>query len=149
MNKIFHNRALGAALCALLLSASASAADRNTATNSDTMRSGNMTESRKSSGAVDVGLVASGMRAEKVIGSTVYNQANESVGSIDDLIIEPTNRVVYAIVSVGGFLGVGDRLVAVPFDSINFRREDNDMRVVMSGSTKAQLEAMPEFRYTR
>lgn len=132
------------------------------ATRSETNRSGNTTTNTASpsragdknvgmaAGRIDTTRVAAGMRADKVIGSQVYNSTDESIGTIDDLIIEPNDRVVYAIVSVGGFLGVGDRLVAVPFDQISFqRRDENDTRLILANSTKAQLEAMPQFRYAR
>jgi sporulation protein YlmC with PRC-barrel domain len=117
-----------------------------TPSSSSQMKSGN----GMAAGRIDITRVAAGMRADKVIGAQVYNSANESIGTIDDLIIEPNDRVVYAIVSVGGFLGVGDRLVAVPFERVSFQREDDkDVRMILADSTKAQLEAMPQFRYAR
>lgn len=57
-----------------------------------------------------------GQRASKLIGSAAYNDQNEKIGSVDDLIVKDGNRIVMAIVSVGGFLGMGNKLVAVPFD---------------------------------
>jgi sporulation protein YlmC with PRC-barrel domain len=164
MKKIIRSTSLGVAVSALLAASAVGAANNatnaagNAAAGSNRMETGQpagngtantRTDARGATGKLDVSRVASGMRAEKVIGSTVYNQADESIGSIDDLIIEPNDRVVYAIVSVGGFLGVGDRLVAVPFNQMNFRRDNNDTRVVIADSSKAQLQAMPEFRYNR
>lgn len=113
------------------------------------MKSNTVGKTAVQSGMIDVTRVASGLRADKVIGAEVYNNANDSIGTIDDLIIEPNDRVVYAIVSVGGFLGIGDRLVAVPFDRITYRRDGDDVQMVLPESTKANLESMPEFRYTR
>ena len=65
---------------------------------------------------VDVARVALGHRASKLVGATVVNSADESIGKIDDLVVNPQDKVTYAIVSVGGFLGVGSKLVAVPFE---------------------------------
>lgn len=55
---------------------------------------------------VDVRTVATGYRSSKIVGSTVVNEANETVGKVDDLIVTPDNKVPFAILSVGGFLGV-------------------------------------------
>jgi PRC-barrel domain len=59
---------------------------------------------------VDPQTVATGFRSSKVVGSSVVNEANETVGAIDDLIVTPEERVPYAISSVGGFLGVGTKI---------------------------------------
>ena len=58
---------------------------------------------------VDPASLATGYRTSKVVGSTVVNEANETVGTIDDLIVTPTDNVPYAVLSVGGFLGMGAR----------------------------------------
>jgi sporulation protein YlmC with PRC-barrel domain len=59
-------------------------------------------------------------RASKVVGLNVYNEKNENVGSINDLLMEKNGSIKAAVISVGGFLGMGARLVAVPFDKIKF-----------------------------
>jgi hypothetical protein len=55
-----------------------------------------------------------------VVGLNVYNEKNENVGSINDLLMEKNGSIKAAVISVGGFLGMGARLVAVPFDKIKF-----------------------------
>jgi hypothetical protein len=55
-----------------------------------------------------------GRRISKLIGTAVYNDQNEKIGSLDDLIMKDGNTIVMAVVSVGGFLGMGNKLVAVP-----------------------------------
>lgn len=95
--------------------------------------------------SVDVGQLSMGYRASKIRGSTVYNDANAKVGAIDDLIVNRDDKVLYAIVSVGGFLGMGKHLVAVPYGAI--RIENNHM--VLPGATKDALKSMPEFKYAR
>ena len=67
---------------------------------------------------VDPATLATGYRTSKVVGSTVYNEANEAVGTIDDLIVTPSEKVPFAVLSVGGFLGMGTKYVVVPFSSL-------------------------------
>jgi sporulation protein YlmC with PRC-barrel domain len=62
-------------------------------------------------------------RASKVVGLSVYNDNNESVGSINDLLTDKNGNIKAVVVGVGGFLGVGEHLVAVPFDKIKFVNE--------------------------
>jgi hypothetical protein len=95
--------------------------------------------------AVDSAALRSGRRASKVIGSTVYNENNESVGEVDDIIIPPGGGAPVAVVSVGGFLGIGAKLVAVPYDRLQMNTERN--RWTMSGATKDSLTSLPTFTY--
>jgi hypothetical protein len=95
--------------------------------------------------SVDVTRVSNGYRAGKIIGAKVYNDADEEVGTIDDLIVNRDDRVPYATVSVGGFLGVGDKLVVVPFANLRLTPE----RVVFPGATKSALKELPEFKYAK
>jgi sporulation protein YlmC with PRC-barrel domain len=62
-------------------------------------------------------------RASKVVGLSVYNDNNESLGSINDLLTDKTGNIKAVVVGVGGFLGVGEHLVAIPFDKIKFVNE--------------------------
>jgi len=62
-------------------------------------------------------------RASKVVGLNVYNEKNENVGSINDLLMEKSGAIKAAVISVGGFLGMGAKLVAVPFDKVKFVTE--------------------------
>ena len=63
---------------------------------------------------VNVQKLAAGYRASKVIGSSVANNDNETIGKIDDLLVSSDGKDPYAVLSIGGFLGMGSRLVAVP-----------------------------------
>ena len=62
-------------------------------------------------------------RASKVVGLSVYNDNNESVGSINDLLTDKNGSIKAVVIGVGGFLGVGEHLVAVPLDKIKFVNE--------------------------
>jgi hypothetical protein len=93
---------------------------------------------------VDPASLATGYRTSKVVGSTVVNEANENVGTIDDLIVTPTEKVPFAVLSVGGFLGMGSKYVVVPFSSLQVK----DKQMVLPGATKDSLKALPEFKYS-
>jgi len=92
---------------------------------------------------VDPQSVATGYRTSKVVGSSVVNEAGESVGTIDDLIVTPNEKVPFAVLSVGGFLGIGTKYVVVPYSAL----EVNDKRMMLRGATKESLKSLPEFKY--
>ena len=92
---------------------------------------------------VDPQTLATGYRSSKIVGSTVVNDANQTVGSIDDLIITPGGQAPYAVLSVGGFLGIGTKYVALPFTSLKII----DKKVVLPGGTKDELTGLPDFKY--
>jgi sporulation protein YlmC with PRC-barrel domain len=62
-------------------------------------------------------------RASKLVGLNVYNDKNESVGSINDLLTDKSGNIKAVVIGVGGFLGVGEHLVAVPLDKVKFVNE--------------------------
>ena len=84
--------------------------------------------------------------ANDYIGKSVYNAENESIGDVNDLIIEENGGVVAAVIGVGGFLGIGEKNVAVPMDKIDMAQdtENNDMRLTTTETAEA-LKAAPEF----
>jgi sporulation protein YlmC with PRC-barrel domain len=92
---------------------------------------------------VDPASLATGYRTSKVVGSNVVNEANETVGTIDDLIVTPNEKVPFAVLSVGGFLGMGTKYVVVPFSSLQVK----DKQMVLPGATKDSLKALPAFKY--
>jgi len=92
---------------------------------------------------VDVQTLAAGYRASKVMGSPVVNDANETIGEINDLLVSLDGKQPYAVLSIGGFLGMGTRLVVVPYDTLKFV----DKKVVLPGGTKEGLKMLPEFKY--
>ena len=92
----------------------------------------------------DPATLATGYRTSKVVGSTVYNEANETVGTIDDLIVTPSETVPFAVLSVGGFLGMDSKYVVVPFSSLVVK----DKKMVLPGATKDSLKSLPEFKYS-
>ncbi len=91
--------------------------------------------------------VDGGWRASKLIGAAVYDDQNQRVGSVDDLIMSGQDKIAVAVVSVGGFLGIGSKLVAVPYDQLRYDPTGKDPKVVMPGATKDSLGGMPNFVY--
>lgn len=94
---------------------------------------------------VDLKPLATAYRASKLIGMPVANDQSDKIGSVDDFLIEHPDRVLFAVVSVGGFLGVGQHLVVVPFTSLVI--DERRHTAVLPGATKAELKKLPEFHY--
>ena len=95
---------------------------------------------------MDSAALRSGRRASKVIGSNIYNENNESIGEVDDIIIpQGGGGAPVAVISVGGFLGIGSKLVAVPYERLQMNTERN--RWTLSGATKDSLNGLPTFSY--
>jgi sporulation protein YlmC with PRC-barrel domain len=117
-------------------------------------------------------------RASKVVGLSVYNDSNESLGTINDLLMDKSGNIKAVVLGVGGFLGMGEHLVAVPFDKVKFVDEPVPSTTTTSSgnrpasstttgsaststtanpwypnhalfnATKDELKAMPEFKYS-
>jgi hypothetical protein len=92
---------------------------------------------------VDVHKLAAGYRSSKVVGSSVVNDANETSGKIDDLLVSPDSKQPYAVLSIGGFPGMGTRLVVVPYHTLKFAGN----KAILPGGTKEGLKMLPEFKY--
>jgi len=94
--------------------------------------------------AAELREITSGWSAKRqIMGQTVYNDKDESVGKVEDIIIAPDKAVSYAIVGAGGFLGLGKHDVAIPVNQFKVK----DGKLVLAGATKDTLKAMPEFEY--
>src|SRR5262245_4419269 len=84
-------------------------------------------------------------RASKLMGRHVRNMQGEDVGKIEDFVLDIGNgRVAYVAMGVGGFLGVGEKLFAVPFNQLKFNHGKDDMHFVIDMS-KEKLKAAPGF----
>ena len=89
--------------------------------------------------------VAVGYRASKLIGAKVYNDKNQNIGKIGDLVVKPDGTLSLAVVDVGGFLGVGRHQVAIPVDQF----AEVTPKVVLPGATKEALKQLPQFQYAK
>jgi hypothetical protein len=94
---------------------------------------------------LDVVKLAAGYRASKVIGSSVINDTKDTIGTIDDLLVSPDGKQPYAVLSIGGFLGMGTHMVIVPYEKLTF----TDKAVILSGGSKEGLKMLPEFKYAK
>jgi PRC-barrel domain len=92
---------------------------------------------------VDVRKLAGGYRSSKVVGSNVANDAGEIIGRIDDLLVSPDGMQPFAVLSIGGFLGMGTYLVVVPYHSLRMI----DGKVMLPGGSKEGLRTLPTFTY--
>ena len=87
----------------------------------------------------EVQAVATGWSLKKsILGKSVYNDENKIVGKIDDVIVAPDKAVSYAIVGVGGFLGVGKHDVAIPVSQFKVEAK----KIMLPGATKDALKVL-------
>ena len=103
-------------------------------------------------------------RTSEIKGVDVYNDRNEKIGSVDDVLVDQHGSVKAVVIGVGGFLGVGERNVAVPFNQLHWQmnatnannqpanghqvaQDTHPARAVLPGVTKDQLQKAPEFKY--
>ena len=87
-------------------------------------------------------------RTSKVVGLNVYNSDNQSIGSINDLLTDKSGNIKAAVISVGGFLGVGSHLVAVPFDKVKFVNEPVAYTGVAGAATPTSGNSRPSSTMT-
>jgi hypothetical protein len=86
------------------------------------------------------------LTADDVTGATLYGPNDEEIGDIGNLVLDPNGQLEAAIVEVGGFLGMGERQVAIPIDQLSIQRQsDGDEVRVFSELTEQDIEAMPEY----
>ena len=83
------------------------------------------------------------MAADTLQGDSVYNEADEKLGEVTDIMIDvPTGRVAYAVMSVGGLFGIGDKLFAIPWQALTLDTENKCFRMNISSE---QLKNAPGF----
>lgn len=80
-------------------------------------------------------------RTSKVVGLNVYNEANESLGSINDLLTDKQGNIKAVVIGVGGFLGVGERLIAIPYDKVKFVNEPMQASTTASGGSAGMAKS--------
>jgi sporulation protein YlmC with PRC-barrel domain len=100
-------------------------------------------------------------RASKLVGVNIYNEQNDKIGQVDDVIVDSSGKVDGVVVSVGGFLGMGEHNVMMKLNQIKFANKAGTTTTGSSSSdskqwypdrgtvnaTKDQLKAMPQFKY--
>jgi sporulation protein YlmC with PRC-barrel domain len=78
----------------------------------------------------------------------VYDPNNNKIGSVSDVLVAPDGRINALIVGVGGFLGAGEKDVAVNFNAFKQIKKDNKVYLTLN-ATKDELKAAPGFKYDR
>jgi sporulation protein YlmC with PRC-barrel domain len=96
--------------------------------------------------AVDVMAVGQGYQISKLIGRSVQNDKAEKIGTVDDFIVTK-ERSLITVLQVGGFLGLGGHLIAVPYDSLNI--SDDGQKITLAGGSKEALQKLPEFKFKK
>jgi PRC-barrel domain len=89
------------------------------------------------------------LRASKLIGSTVTNAAGESIGDINEVLLGQDGKMAAVVIGVGGFLGLGEREVAVKFDALKMQRATNGSILFTVDVTKETLQIAPVWTWPK
>lgn len=90
---------------------------------------------------------AGDLSASSLVGAPVYNAKNDRIGEIEDLIISSNGSVSAVVVGMGGFLGIGEKKVAMPFDAVRAEKGDNNALKFVIQASKESLKSLPNFSY--
>ena len=80
----------------------------------------------------------------KLMSRNVQNDKEEKIGTLDDFVIT-MDKKLFAILQVGGFLGVGGHLIAIPYESLNIGPDGQ--KIVLTGASKEAVKSLPEFKF--
>lgn len=148
MNKLMTATALA---CALGMAAPALAQTSNDARGGEAMAQPKSTAPGSQAGTSTPSTAGdawySRFSADELIGKDVVNAKGDNVGEIEDIVVDPSSKAMYAIVSVGGFLGMGDKDVAMSFDQL--RLGADDAILMMSEQSEDQLKQLPAYDKSR
>lgn len=123
---------VGGAIAAALLASTAMAQTPTTATKPEVSSAG-VAQSYKGQ-----------WRAYKMVGLDVYNQNNEKLGDISELLTDQTGKIQTVVLGVGGFLGVGERMVAVSFDQLKFVNQPIEAKMASSTTFSTASTTTPQ-----
>jgi sporulation protein YlmC with PRC-barrel domain len=88
------------------------------------------------------------LMSSRLVGANVYNNQNESIGEVEDLVIENGKTITALVVAVGGFLGLGESYVALDPSTVVVSNKDGNFRVLVDTS-KDNLKNAPKFTYAK
>jgi hypothetical protein len=89
---------------------------------------------------------ADDMLASSIIGKPAVNSQDETIGDVNDLVTDRSGKIVAALIGVGGFLGIGEKDVAVRFEDLNLNRDENDNVKVTLNISKETLAQAPDYK---
>ncbi|CAO3446938.1 hypothetical protein [Azospirillum argentinense] len=141
---------IAAASVLALMTGTAMAQTTSPTTGSPTTGAPTATEMNKSGSATTgsaAGLTSGTLAsAENMMGKNVYGTDNEKVGEVEDIILDSNGQARQLVISSGGFLGIGEKQIAVDIGNANWDAQQE--RVQLSGLTRDQVKEMPEFEYS-
>jgi sporulation protein YlmC with PRC-barrel domain len=85
------------------------------------------------------------IRSEELVGTTVYGANDVNLGEIGDVVLTGDKKVDAVIIDVGGFLGVGEKEVAIGMENLKFMTDKDGKRYLYTSFTKEQLEAQAPY----
>ena len=90
-------------------------------------------------------------RGSKLVGASVYGPDDKSIGDINELIVGPKGQIRAVVIGVGGFLGIGEKNVAVPFEALHISRKPNTSSIarIAAGVSKDELKNAPRYVYLK
>ncbi len=142
LRKMFATTAIAALMTAPVMAQDATEQDK-----AKEMEASSTTTMEASSDSMSSDINEEDMLASTFIGKTVYTSANddaEAIGDVEDVVLDKSGKVDAVVVSVGGFLGIGDKSVALPFDRLSMEMKDGEQWIV-SDATSEELNQMAEF----
>lgn len=83
--------------------------------------------------------------ANDLIGATVYSAENDNVGSVNDVLLAEDGTIEAVVLDIGGFLGIGVKPVAISFDGLSIRRDENNNLFVYTAFVRDQLDTAPDY----
>ncbi len=92
---------------------------------------------------VDIQAVDHGFQVSKLLGRSVDNDKEQKIGTLDDLVIT-SNHAMFGVLQVGAFLGLGGRLIAIPYDSLKI--SEDGRKIILAGASKEELGKLPEYQ---
>jgi sporulation protein YlmC with PRC-barrel domain len=112
--------------------------------------SGHMSQSMPSATSVKVltSLPANAKTVTNWYKQSVYDPSDKKIGDVDDVLVSNDGKIEAAMIAVGGFLGIGEKDVAVPFESLKLTQKNSKAYLVMN-ATKDELKNAPGFKYDR
>lgn len=86
-------------------------------------------------------------RIANYVGKPIVNATGDKIGDINDVLFDRSGKITTVVIGVGGFLGLGEKRVALPFEAITYSEEDGK-RLIMVPLSKQTLQSAPEFKIT-
>jgi len=92
--------------------------------------------------------VSQDISANQLMGAEVYGTDNSDIGEVNDIVFDMKGDINAVVVDVGGFLGIGEKPVALKFDNLSVRKDENGKLLVSANATKDQLDKAPAYQVT-